>query len=727
MESLMGRNGMRICKELLLSVGLVTLCLDAARSEDGTRNVIPVGEVSAINTGVVNRNERKMKVFEPKAPYAFKRLNPSSFQAQGRWRDMLTTLANGWIKRMANAEHETTYSMNWALDWKKADADAAVICAYTMGGMVRLGYMVPGSWLASKLHADYLPKVFASQRENGYLGSGYSMGCFNKNSKDSPVPDWEPIAADCNLDSLIRIYEFSGDPAALKAADRFGDFLLREYLVGEKRNPQLQWYQHGPSMFRALYELYQYTGNQKILDTLQAQAKIDEPSFKDGIYRQKLRHTHLPDLNFRLQALLNIYQYTGNKEYFDMAMAGYNELTSWALQASGALTGGEHTSPADPRHYTEHCGVVEWMNTNCRFLETTGKIAYADAAERAIYNAYFGSKSPDGVTLAYFHAPNQIYATTWTGEKTQMGEHSGCFWGYYSMCHRPYCCNAITSKGFPIFIEHAVMASPDHGLAVIFYGPLQTKTAIAGIGAVTILQTTDYPFEDEINLTVSSGSGKPFPLHLRIPGWCQSAEITINGQPVDTVATPGTFAGLTRDWGKSDQIKIRFQIPVTFARAKDPQSWRMTSPGIAIQRGALTYALPITADWRYIGPEKPGPDNCNETYNLVPRENAVWNIALDFDVKNPEKSVGLARLDTTGFQHPWEKSPVGLKVKARILPDWKEEWANGHPQTPAMPTKAQLEHPGDEKTVTLVPFGFTQLRMTYLPILGAYGNNNLNP
>jgi DUF1680 family protein len=688
-------------KKILLAAGLIALSWGSLTPADGT-------DKQAAN---------KVKAFTPTVPYAFERLSPASFQAEGRWRETLSTLANGWIRRMANAEHLTTYAMNWTWDWKNADADAGVICAYTMGGMVRLGYMLPDSWLASKLRTDYLPKVFASQRQNGYLGSGYSAGCYNARSKNSPIPEWEPLSADLNLESLLRIYEFSGDPAALKAARRFGDFLLREYLAGEKRNPQLQWHQHGPSMYRALYELYRYTGNQQILETLQAQAKIDEASFKDGIYRQKLHHFHLPDLNFRLQAMLNIYQYTGYKEYFDMAMAGYNELASWALQASGALTGGEHTTPADPRHYTEHCGVVEWMNTNCRFLQTTGKATYADAAERAIYNAYFGSKSPDGVTLSYFHAPNQIYATTWTGEKTTSGEHSGCFWGYYSMCHRPYCCNSITSKGFPIFIEHAVLATPDHGLAVAFYGPLQTRTTLAEIGAVTILQATDYPFEDEVNITITSESGKSFPLYLRIPGWCQSAEITINGQSANVASAPGTFAKLTRAWNKSDQLKIRFQIPITFSRTQYPASWHMTSSGIAIQRGALTFALPVAADWQYIGQGIPNPGNCAESYNLVPQKNAAWNMALDFDVKHPAKSVELIKLNTAGAQHPWEKPPVGLKVKARILPDWREDWAYGLPQTPAMPTKAQLKNLGNEQIVTLVPFGFTQLRMTYLPIL----------
>ena len=63
---------------------------------------------------------------------------------------------------------------------------------------------------------------------------------------------------------------------------------------------------------------------------------------------------------------------------------------------------------------------------------------------------------------------------------------------------------------------------------------------------------------------------------------------------------------------------------------------------------------------------------------------------------------------------PWENPPIGLRVKARRVLNWRMQGEPEHPITPLMPfNPLRLEE--DETLITLVPFGFTHLRMTYLP------------
>jgi len=69
------------------------------------------------------------------------------------------------------------------------------------------------------------------------------------------------------------------------------------------------------------------------------------------------------------------------------------------------------------------------------------------------------------------------------------------------------------------------------------------------------------------------------------------------------------------------------------------------------------------------------------------------------------------------ISHPWEHAPIGLETKARVLPDWKTDTVNGKPQTPALPPPP-LKPEGKSRKVTLVPYGFTHVHMTCLPVLG---------
>jgi hypothetical protein len=67
--------------------------------------------------------------------------------------------------------------------------------------------------------------------------------------------------------------------------------------------------------------------------------------------------------------------------------------------------------------------------------------------------------------------------------------------------------------------------------------------------------------------------------------------------------------------------------------------------------------------------------------------------------------------------HNPQSSPLGLRVRARELPRWAPDTIGGQPQTPALPPPPLRPAEG-ELEVTLVPFAFTHIRLTYLPVLG---------
>ncbi len=145
-------------------------------------------------------------------------------------------------------------------------------------------------------------------------------------------------------------------------------------------------------------------------------------------------------------------------------------------------------------------------------------------------------------------------------------------------------------------------------------------------------------------------------------------------------------------------------------------SWHSV-PGAAVARGPLTFCLPVDEEWVYIGKGKPGPGNLDEEWNVVPTKSALWNVALELDVNDPDRSLTLVDLGAPRKSLPWRHAPIGLRAKARVLPDWQTDTVNSKPQTPALP-EPPLRVEKRSRTVTLVPFAFTHIRMTYLPVMG---------
>ena len=72
-------------------------------------------------------------------------------------------------------------------------------------------------------------------------------------------------------------------------------------------------------------------------------------------------------------------------------------------------------------------------------------------------------------------------------------------------------------------------------------------TAKVGKGDnITLKEETHYPFDDEINITVTVARAAKFPLYLRIPSWCSNAEVYINNQLVQHRHIPATYTRIEK-------------------------------------------------------------------------------------------------------------------------------------------------------------------------------------
>ncbi len=82
------------------------------------------------------------------------------------------------------------------------------------------------------------------------------------------------------------------------------------------------------------------------------------------------------------------------------------------------------------------------------------------------------------------------------------------------------------------------MATADDGLAAVAYAPSDVTTVVRGGTTVKVAETTDYPFRNRVELTVSPEKAAQFPLLLRVPGWATARSRpawSISDAPIQTL------------------------------------------------------------------------------------------------------------------------------------------------------------------------------------------------
>jgi DUF1680 family protein len=111
-----------------------------------------------------------------------------------------------------------------------------------------------------------------------------------------------------------------------------------------------------------------------------------------------------------------------------------------------------------------------------------------------------------------------------------------------------------------------------------------------GKNKITLQQETNYPWDETVKLTVKSVSS---PLNgeirLRIPGWCKSYSLSVNGEKQDLSVLDKGYAVITKQWNVGDRIELAFLMPVEVVTA-DPNVKEDTGKR-AIQRGPLVYCV----------------------------------------------------------------------------------------------------------------------------------------
>ncbi|HOW18908.1 MAG TPA: glycoside hydrolase family 127 protein, partial [Phycisphaerae bacterium] len=235
----------------------------------------------------------------------------------------------------------------------------------------------------------------------------------------------------------------------------------------------------------------------------------------------------------------------------------------------GEAFGGSFELP-NATSYAETCAAIANAMWNWRLLAATGEARFADEMERVFYNGFLSGVSLGGADYFYVNPLESA------------GGHKRVPWFDCT------CCPTNVVRTFAAIPGYVYSTSPE-GLWVHLYDNNELNWRLEDGRKLRLTQETHYPWDGRITLTVSPESDGEFSLFLRIPGWCTDAKVSVNGQPADAAAAPGSYCRLKRTWHPGDTVTLELPLPVA-VRTCDPRV-RNNRGRMAIQRGPVVYCL----------------------------------------------------------------------------------------------------------------------------------------
>lgn len=357
--------------------------------------------------------------------------------------------------------------------------------------------------------------------------------------------------------ALVKLYRVTRDPRHLKLASYFVDErgVMPSYFDEEARR-------RGEDPADYVYQTYAYS---------QAHMPVREQGQVVG---------HAVRAMYLFSAMADLAYENDDPTLKEACDRLFDNLVGRQLYVTGGLGPSasnegftrEYDLPNETA-YAETCAAVALGFWSHRMAQTDLNSKFTDRLETVLFNGALSGISRDGEHYFYENVLESH------------GQNRRWKW-HYCPCCPTNIARFITSLGQYYY------SSREGELAVHLYGA-NTAELMVGETFVRLRQDTQYPWNGDVRLALNLDKPSRFTLHLRIPGWCRDANVTVNGGTIDlTACTHKGYAAITRDWQDGDEVRLSIAMPVDRLYAHPAAS--EDAGRVALQRGPVVYCVEET-------------------------------------------------------------------------------------------------------------------------------------
>lgn len=350
---------------------------------------------------------------------------------------------------------------------------------------------------------------------------------------------------------LVDAYLYCGNKDAIQYLGKITDWAnknLDRKNAGSATVDPTEWYTLSENLYRA----YLATGDAKYKTFARVWEYTpywESYNTREGIFKRAGAFHAYSHVN-TLSGAAAAYEVTGEKHYLDTIKNAYKYLLAHQCFATGGYGPDEHLIPEDKlpdklldstNSFETQCG--SWAAFKlCKYLMSfTGDARYGDWIERLAINGIGASlpSSPDG---SVFYYSNYNLA----GASKQ---------NIYPWA----CCAGTRPQAVADYCDLTYFHDSD-GIYVNLFTPSTVTWTHEG-AAVTLEQSTRYPEEDKIKLTIRTSKPMVSALKVRVPGWMSGEMLAwVNGKPVKVNIDSLHWAVFKRKWKDGDKLTVRMQM-----------------------------------------------------------------------------------------------------------------------------------------------------------------------
>jgi len=439
---------------------------------------------------------------------------------------------------------------------------------------------------------DWVPKIIGAQAPDGYLHTQYII---QNRPRWKNVGDHEGYQAGYFIDLAMAHHRMTGgkDRRMLDAAIRLADCWVRN--IGPA--PKQAWYDGHEELEMALVQLARHLTamgepakardyialSKFLLDSRHGGSEYDQSHLP--LVQQYEAVGHAVRAVYCYTGMADIAMETGDAGYRSAIQSIWGNIVNRKYYVTGGVGSGE-TSEGFGKDYSlpnnaycescSGCGEVFFQH---RLQMMWQDARYADLFEETLFNAVLGSVDLEGKNFTYTNPLD-------SSEKRYLWH--GC----------PCCVGNIprTLLNLPTWMY----TRSAEALFVNLYAGTKVNIDKLGGTSVQVAQTTDYPYQGKVAITVNPAKQATFTVNLRVPNRQTSplytntpevgglTSLAVNGQPLTPVIEHG-YARITREWKAGDTVTL--ELPLTVQRVKPSDKIAATTGRVALRRGPLVYNI----------------------------------------------------------------------------------------------------------------------------------------